>query len=137
MTRKLPSFEIEKKMQFKYEKKEESTYFYSANLSNEFLNPFNIIHGGSIATLFDNAMGRAAYQITNQIPLTQNINIDYVNKANLGQFIIQVKQQAKTKKTILLKAKILQKQEIIAFAKAMFFLKDSYLLSCPIIIFNK
>ena len=85
------------------------------------LNPGGTVHGGTIATLCDTAMGAAvAAGAGEQRPVTVEMKVSYLEAAGPGLLTATAQVRRRGSRLTILEAEVEQGGEVVAFATATF-----------------
>ena len=76
-----------------------------------YLNYFNIVHGGSIAILFENIVHMLLFHLTKNIYNTKDINILYKRQVSLNiEYELEIKIEKIKYKTVFIHCRLYKKQ---------------------------
>ena len=101
-----------------FKKIDVSNFEFSIKISENYLNPGGIAHGGFIATIADTGMGNAAHiSAGNKRCVTINLDIKFISAGKLNEELIgKVKVLKRTKTLVFISSDIFSSERIVATA---------------------
>ncbi|OUX38368.1 MAG: thioesterase [Candidatus Pelagibacter sp. TMED273] len=100
---------------------DETSFEFSIEIKENFLNTGGIAHGGFIATIADTGMGNAAHIAAgNKRCVTINLDIKFISAGKLNDKLVgKVKILKKTKTLVFISSEIFNSEKIVASASGV------------------
>ncbi|NYT84517.1 PaaI family thioesterase [Pollutimonas harenae] len=102
-------------------KKDGDQWLYGLRIRQEHLNPFNIVHGGTITTLMDQTVSVVAWAHTHKSPcVTVQLNVSFLGSARLGDLLVASGRVVKATGSLLfVEGHIMVNENVIATAQGV------------------